>query len=386
MRRVLSNHMCRWLTRTSVLIPLVLASSPLAAQNGGTVTGRVSNAAGQPLPSAQVYLVGTGLGTLTGANGRYTIVNVPAGSYRMRAELIGNRTAEQAINVQAGQTVTQDFSLAEEALGLDQIVVTGTAGAARRREVGNSIAQINMAKIQQPPNNIDGLLQGRAAGLIVLPSSAMAGGGSMIRLRGNVSVTMSNQPLIYVDGIRTRSDGYARNVPFTGSDLRSGNDVASPLNDINPADIERIEIIKGAAAATLYGTEAAAGVIQIFTKNGHTGKPQWTLQVDEGFSHALKFGPDPSTAPNGDSIPSVYRDSFPDRFAGLPNKGISRAGGTSSYLFIDPWLRNAVRQRYSLSVGGGGDALRYFVSGTRSDEDGVLPNDNEKRSVIRGNF
>jgi TonB-dependent starch-binding outer membrane protein SusC len=233
-----------------------------------------------------------------------------------------------------------------------------------------------------------------------MQSSAMAGSGSMIRLRGNVRVAMSNQPLIYVDGVRLRSDGYQRNVPPSGSDLRSGNDIASPLNDINPADIERVEIIKGAAAATLYGTEAAAGVIQIFTKSGHSGRPVWTFDGDQGFSRALSFGPDPSEAPPGDTIYSCavivlgacngtmqqYRDSFPDRFAGLPTKGVSRAGGTSSYLFIDPWLRNGYRQRYSMSVGGGGEALRYFVSGTASDEDGVLPNDNEQRKVVRGNF
>jgi hypothetical protein len=110
------------------------------------------------------------------------------------------------------------------------------------------------------------------------------------------------------------------------------------------------------------------------------------MQVDQGFAHTLPFGPDPSTAPPGDTIPQVYRDSFPERFAGLPMVGVSRAGGTSKYLFIDPWLRNGYQQRYSLSVGGGGDALRYFVSGTTSREDGVLPNDNEGRNVVRGNF
>ncbi|MGH9887563.1 MAG: TonB-dependent receptor domain-containing protein, partial [bacterium] len=137
---------------------------------------------------------------------------------------------------------------------------------------------------------------------------------------------------------------------------------------------------------TLYGTEAAAGVIQIFTKNGRAGRPQWTMQIDQGFAHTLPFGPDPSTAPPSDTIPRIYRDSFPSRFAGLPSAGVSRAGGTSRYLFIDPWLRNGFQQRYSLSVGGGGDALRYFVSGTASNEQGVLPNDDEARKVVRGNF
>src|SRR5262245_47864055 len=350
----------------------------------GTISGRVTGESEQPIVGAQVRLIGTGLGTLTGEGGRYTIVNVPPAEYRIRAQMIGHRPIEVALRVTAGQTATQDFAMKRQVLELDALVVTGTAGAARQREVGNSISQIDMAKVAEPPANVGQLLQGRTTGMTVMSSSAMAGSGSMIRLRGNVSVAMSNQPLIYVDGVRLRSDRYERNVPATGSDLRSGNDIASPLNDINPNDIERVEIIKGAAATTLYGTEAAAGVIQIFTKNGQTGRPQWTMQVDQGFAHTLPFGPDPSSAPPGDTIPKVYRDSFPNRFAGLPMVGVSRAGGTSRYLFIDPWLRNGYQQRYSLSVGGGGDALRYFVSGAATKEQGVLPNDAERRKVVRG--
>src|SRR6185503_9369397 len=252
-----------------------------------------------------------------------TIVNVPVASYRIRAQMIGHRPVENPVTVTAGGTATQDFVLRTQVIALDEVVVTGTAGAARQREVGNAVAQVDVNKIQEAPANVGSLLQGRATGMTVTQSSAAAGSGSMIRLRGNVSVAMSNQPLIYVDGVRLRSDGYARNVPPTGSDLRSGNDIASPMNDINPNDIERIEVIKGAAAATLYGTEAAAGVIQIFTKNGHSGKPQWTFETDQGFSHALKFGPDPSSAPPSDTIfgcvivspcsgtVAAYRDSFP---------------------------------------------------------------------------
>ncbi len=372
---------------TCLALALLASAGDLAAQTPtATIGGRVTGENGQPIAGAQVRLVGTGLGTLTADNGRYTIVNVPVAQYRIRAQMLGHRPVERPLTLGAGQTATEDFALRKQVLELDALVVTGTAGAARQREVGNAVSQIDMSKVQEPPQNIGQLLQGRAPGMTVMSSSAGAGSGSMIRLRGNVSVAMSNQPLIYVDGVRLRSDGYQRNVPPTGSDLRSGNDIASPLNDINPNDIERIEIIKGAAAATLYGTEAAAGVIQIFTKTGRAGKPQWSMQVDGGFARALPFGPEPTTAPAGDSIPKLYRDSFPDRFAGLPDRGVSRAGGTSAYLFIDPWLRKGVQRRISLSVGGGGEALRYFVSGTGSNEDGVLPNDNEKRKVIRGNF
>ena len=373
----------RWRLVTTAML---FAAASAHAQATATITGRVIAESGQPLGAAQVRLVNTTLGTLTADNGRYTLANLPVAQYRVRAQMLGHRPVEATVTLTAGQTVTQDFTLRKQVLELDAVVVTGTAGAARQREVGNAVAQIDMSKVQEPPQNVGQLLQGRAPGMTVMTSSAGSGSGSMIRLRGNVSVAMSNQPLIYVDGVRLRSDGYAKNIPPTGSSLRGGNDIASPLNDINPNDIERIEIIKGAAAATLYGTEAAAGVIQIFTKSGHAGKPQWSMQVDGGFARALPFGPDPSTAPAGDSISKVYRDSFPDRFAGLPNRGVSRAGGTSSYLFIDPWLRKGLQRRVSLSVAGGGEALRYFVSGTGTNEDGVLPNDNEQKKVVRGNF
>jgi TonB-dependent starch-binding outer membrane protein SusC len=380
-----------WFRRLASLLPstaiavLLLGPGTAAAQATGSISGRVTSEAGQPIEGAQVFLVGTTLGTRTAGNGRYTIANVPAAQHRVRAQMIGFRPEDQSVTVAAGQTATLDFSMKQQAISLDALVVTGTAGAARNREVGNSISQIDLQKVQ-PPANVGQLLQGRAAGMNVIPSSAMAGSGSMIRLRGNVSVAMSNQPLIYVDGVRIRSDGYQRNVPPTGSDLRSGNDVASPLNDINPNDIERVEVIKGAAASSLYGTEAAAGVIQIFTKRGQAGVPTWTVDVTQGFVQALPFGPDPSEAPPSDTISKAYRDSFPDRFAGLPSRGISRAGGSSEYLFIDPWLRNGYQQRYTVSVSGGGEALRYYVSGTTTDEEGVLPNDREEKKVIRGNF
>jgi TonB-linked SusC/RagA family outer membrane protein len=375
----------RWLAGVSA-VALCSVQSVAAQGSNGTVTGTVTGEAGQPIVGAQVSLPGTTLGGVTNGTGHYTIVNVPPKDYRLRAQHIGYKLTEFPISVAAGATVTHNFVMQTQVLSLDQVVITGTAGAARQREVGNSIATVDMANVEQPPSDVGQLLQGRTAGMTVTQSSAAAGSGSMIRLRGNVSVAMSNQPLVYVDGVRIRSDGYAKNVPFNGSDLRSTNDVASPMNDIDPNDIERIEVIKGAAAATLYGTEAAAGVIQIFTKSGHAGKPQWSFQTDQGFYHELPFGPDPSSAPPDDTIPQVYRDSFPSRFAGLPNVGVSRSGGTSSYLFIDPWLRNAPEHHYSLSVSGGGDALKYFVSGLTTDDDGVLPLDNERKQIARGNF
>lgn len=391
---------------------LFMSPGMAAAQDVGTVTGRVVDANTlAPMPGVQVSLAGTGLGTLTNRSGRFIIVNVPAGSYILRVQLIGHSATEQQIEVQAGQTLAADFTMRIEALGLDELVVTGTAGAARRREVGNSITLLNMADIAEPPVSVDALLQGRVPGMSVMQGSGGSGSGARIRLRGNISVAMTNQPLLYVDGIRVRSDAYSKNVPPVGYPGRSGNDVASPLNDINPADIERIEIIKGAAATTLYGTEAASGVIQIFTKRGHSGEPRWTMSIEQGVNQMLTFGPDPSTRPPSEPA-------------------LTSSAGSSDYLFINPWLRGSLpscdavpqnrrapvgvfqgdwpdptvpdalqpcdngflsdmgawQQKYSLSVAGGGEALRYFVSGSFENDRGMLPMDEEQKTVIRGNF
>ena len=263
---------------TLLAVAAALALPAAAFAQDGTVTGTVTDAASQrPVGSAQVHLVGTGLGTLSRDNGRFVVLNVPAGEYTLRAERIGYTTMDIQITVAAGATLQQDFSIASQPLGLDEIVVTGTAGAARRREIGSTISQLDVdAQVVGPPTNVDALLQARVPGMSVTQSSASSGGGAMIRLRGNVSMTQSNQPLIYIDGVRVRSAGFAKNVPPIGYSGRSNNDVSSPLNSVNPQDIERVEVIKGAAATTLYGTEASAGVIQIFTKRGSIGEATWT--------------------------------------------------------------------------------------------------------------
>ena len=357
-----------WVALPALLLFALAAPGGLEAQTTGTVTGQITDAqSGAPLGQVQVYLQGAGLGSLSNAQGRFTLGNVPAGSYTIRAERLGYQAGSGEITVVAGEETVFNLAMSTQALALDALVVTGTAGAARRREVGNTISQIDMAGVLEPPANMDALLQSRVTGMTVTPGSGSVGSGAQIRLRGNVSVAMSNQPIIYVDGVRIRSDAFAKNVPNTGFQSRSNNDVASPLNDINPADIERIEVIKGAAATTLYGTEAAAGVIQIFTKRGRPGAAQWTVQIDQGMARVLPFGPDTSDRP----------PSEPAR---------TSAGGRSEFLFIDPWLRNAWQQRYSVSVAGGREDFQYFISGSLTDNEGVLPNDHEDRINLRGNF
>jgi len=355
---------------TLVFLAVAALGGPAAAQDTGTITGTVVNqAAGQPLADVQIAIQGTGLGTLSNQSGRFIILNVPVGTHTLRAERIGFGAVEEQVSVTAGETLEVDLTLQSQALGLDELVVTGTAGAARRREIGNSISQLSSQDIREPPQNVDALLQGRVAGMTVTQQSGMVGDGAQIRLRGVTSLSQSNQPLIYVDGVRMRSDGLSRNVPPVGFQGRSGNNQASPLNNINPQDIDRIEVIKGSAATTLYGSEASAGVIQIFTKRGSQGAARWTAQIDQGVNWTKEFGVDRSKAP-------------PSEATQIP----SPAGGTPEFMFIDPWLKNAHTQNYSISVTGGTETARYFLSGSFADNEGVLPNDEQEKFNVRGNF
>jgi TonB-dependent starch-binding outer membrane protein SusC len=362
----------RRVARASVLLAalaLLFAAPPLAGQEAGRITGLVTTRGNVPVAAVQVFISGTTQGTLTAENGRYLIPNVTPGTHTLRAERIGYQVATQQVVVRAGEVTVVNFDLPQQALALDELVVTGAAGTARRREIGNSIAQIDAANIASPPANVDQLLQSRAAGVFVSQGNGSVGGGAQIRLRGAVSVSQSNQPIVYIDGVRVRSEPYARNQQATFASGRGPNVTASPLNDINPADIERIEVIKGSAASTLYGTEAAAGVIQIFTKQGMSGAPRWTLQIDQGFNRLLPFAPDVDVRPDADITPAQPRGSY-----------------SYKYLNMDPYLRDGHRQRYGLSVSGGGQALRYFLSAQYDDNQGVLPLDVETKAGVRGNF
>ena len=298
-----------------IVLVAALASGALPGLAQGQETGRIvgrvtARETGAPISAAQVYLPALQLGGLSRQNGSYLILGVPAGTHEVRVERIGLATATQQVTVTAGGVVTVNFQLATEALGLDEIVVTGTAGAARRREVGNTINQINVADVPARATQATELLVAAAPGVSLNMDSGIMGSGAMIRLRGNQSVTMSNQPIIYVDGIRMQSteDPSTYNLPYSvAGGSGSGSSVTpSPLNNINPNDIERIEIIKGSAATTLYGTEAAAGVIADL----HEARIDWSAHLERGGDAAHEPG-----VQNGDDAPDPRAEGSLPQFA-----------------------------------------------------------------------
>src|SRR2546425_7935652 len=296
------------------------AASRLAAQTG-TIEGKVTSVTtGEPIIGAEVSLVGITIGTRTGPGGTFTLLNVPVGPREVRVLAIGYKVASAHLVVLPDLSTTTTVQLAPSVLQLDAIIVTGTPGQARVREVGNSIAQLNLSQVKDPPANMDQLLQARAPGLSVMQTSGMAGEGAQIRLRGAVSVNQSNQPIIYIDGIRVRSEGYRRNrPPFDDSNgFRGANYQASPLNDINPADIDHIEVIKGSAASTLYGTEAAAGVIQVFTKHGSGGGPRRSFETGQGLAQLGPFATAPGPYLHLPPAGGAHRPWPQDPAAGAP--------------------------------------------------------------------
>ena len=331
---------------TGFLLPAIVHAQT------GTIEGTVTSASsGEPLPGVNVVIAELNLGAATGPNGQYTITQVPAGTHALRARFVGFQTATRDVTVSAGETVTVDFALQEEVVGLDEIVVTGAAGQARRKEVGNTISSVSVGELESPPTAVDDVLAGAIAGVSVNLGEGMSGSGSQIRLRGNTSVSQANAPLVYVDGLRIRSTGFPKVVPPVGYDGRSANVTANPINDINPVDIERIEIVKGAAATTLYGTEAAPGVIQIFTKAGADGEAQWSFRTQQGFQEMQAFGP-----------------------------------SNEPFFRIDPFLQTAHLQNYAGSVRGGIQGVTYFLSGSYADNQGVLPDDNQQKFSTRANL
>jgi outer membrane receptor protein involved in Fe transport len=361
------NHGWRRLGVTSLLLVAALSSARTAeAQELGRITGRTSDAATQaPLSDVQVYIVGQNMGSLSRQNGAYVILNVPPGSYELRAERIGLTPLTRQITVAAGQQVEVNFELALQALGLDEIVVTGTAGAATRREVGNSITQINTVDLPDRPTSVTDMLTAIAPSMeVTTEGGGELGQGARIRIRGVNSINNNSRPIIMIDGIRIMNSTF-------GSPDGSENQ-ASALDQMNPNDIERIEVISGPAASTIYGTEASGGVVQIFTRRGSQRAPVWTAETQWGTMWNQKFG--------ANGVDYIHMDPW---ICTAP----FTCGQYQSFANQNGFMPNGpITQLHSLSVRGGGQALQYFVSGGWENDKGATPEEALERWNVRGNF
>lgn len=318
----------------------------------GTVVDRQS---GELLPGANVFIPEIQMGAATNVDGQFEISGVPTGTYSLQVNYVGYRQYTTDITVKDNEILTLEISLSADHIGMDEVVVTGQAGFTRQREVGNSVSRVNADQIETDHiRNFGDLMSGRVAGATIQQNSGQVGGGSSIRLRGVNSISQGNTPLVYIDGVRVsnRSDN-----------IGIANSTSSPLDEINPADIDRIEIIKGPAATTLYGTEASGGVIQIFTKDGVDGDPRFNFTIQQGFN-------------NNTGGTQGYHSELPlndcTAFPGCPEDG--------------NWLRNGYIHNYSMSMRGGANNLNYFISANWGDEQGVIAPQGSQSTNFRGNF
>ena len=362
MSRLIGLRMRRVLGALAAVI--LIAATGLAAQQVGTITGLVTDSrTGQPVVSVQIFIQGLDLGGLTQQNGRYLLQIVPAGTHELSVARIGYGTVTQQVTVGAGQTVTLNFAIIEQALALDEIIVTGTAGGTQRRAIGNVVERLDVVELQEitPVTSIEQMLSMRVPGLTMQSAGGTIGGNdAQIRIRGSASVGLSNDPLVYIDGVRMNIDHQGDRTVRVGR-----------LNDINPEDIESVEVIKGPAAATLYGTEASNGVIQIITKRGAQGDVQFNVGVGLGANYlrdpASQMFTNYGTAVNGDLIQMNIHDAEIKRF------------GRSLF-------RNGLVQQYSLSAQGGTERIRYFAAFNRNDQDGWIRWNWDKSSTGRLNL
>jgi len=407
----------RLLPGLALILSSLGAPGLAAAQATGSIRGNVTEAGtGRPLQGVQVTVRDGQRGTMSDARGQFVILNVPIGEAMVRVESIGFRPAEQTVTVQAGEAAAVTFELAQSAVNLDEIVITGVPGEATKRTLGNSVSGINAEQITDaaPVSNVQQLLQGRAPGVTLISSSGVVGGSSRIRVRGASSLEAGNEPVVFIDGVRVQA-GTAATMGATGNTSQG----ISLLETLNPSDIESMELIKGPAAATLYGAEAATGVIQIITKKGRpTQGLQWSAnfeygRVDWAEDRVTNYWLCPNAADNhplgdrsGDPGCSVFSGSeaLPDRllvdqpfdmdarspavYRQLEDLGLSTTDWECRYTeTCQPApIRTGDSWNTNLSVRGGGESYNFYLSGERNSEEGTLHNNSNRRTSGRANF
>ncbi len=347
-----------------------LAGPRAHRQGAGTISGRVTDATtAQPIVGATLIVEATTSRAVTRNDGYYTISGVPAGAYTVSARVLGHSALTKRVVVSPDSTAQLDFTLAETVAALEQVVTTAI-GDQRRLEVGNDITTIRADSVTRnaPITELTDVLSGRAPGVEVLSDGGILGQGVRLRIRGLSSLQLSNDPIIYVDGVRINaSPGGNNSMAQTGGYVFP---TPSRLNDIDPDDIESIDVLKGPSAATEYGTDAANGVIVIKTKHGQSGPPRWDFTAQDGITNVPKriplnwygWGHTTGNAPTPVECP-LTAVSGPT----IGNGGCI-VDSVTTFQPLDnsatTMFTTGVDQRYSARVSGAGPQLRYAMSGT----------------------
>ncbi|SHG20452.1 SusC/RagA family TonB-linked outer membrane protein [Flagellimonas flava] len=353
--------------RSFLILGFMVYSAMVFSQNSGTFSGTVTDSGnGIPLSGVSVFLENTSFGAVTDFDGNYSFrVDLASGDYTLAASSLGYTT--QKINVSySGGDVTNNLALAEDLLSLDEVVVTGNPAGVNKRTLGNAISSV---KAEDLVNNgaiaVDQAISGKISGALVQQNSGDPAGGISIRLRGPSTVLGNSDPLYIVDGIIISNSSNSNDLVDLGGNSQNR------LVDLNPNDIERIEVIKGAAAAAIYGSRASNGVVQIFTKKGKTGAPKFTLNTNVRINE-LRKEIDYNTAP------LAWVDPF-DR-ENLETVPVER------YNLQDEFFESGFGVETFLSVTGGNEKTSYYISGSFLDNEGIIKNTDFQRIGFKTNI
>lgn len=389
-----------------VALAAAIAPARASAQTSGSVTGQViDRGTRQPVPDVQVLVAGTQRAAVTNQQGRFTITGVPAGTREIRVRRVGYAAAATTVTVAAGQAATADFSIATAATQLQEVTVNAITGQAQQRlSGGTNTGFVNVDSLPKGPlTQFSDVLQGKVAGVNLQSAAGSAGTSQRIRIRGANSLSLSNEPLIYIDGVLSSND--------KGGFDTGGQDY-SRLNDINFEDVENVEVLKGPAASAIYGSAASNGVVLITTRRGRAGAPRYRAYIEGGPQKDVNKYPlnwaaltaytsgEPYYVNEGGYLNTrVATGDASAPYDVCPNYRAALAVGTAGACTQDvvlsfdqlrdsrttPFQAGSL-SKAGLSVSGGSEALTYLISADKSREFGVLRPNSIDRTNVRTNL
>jgi TonB-linked SusC/RagA family outer membrane protein len=375
--------------RRCVIMPVLLvALAGTARAQGRTITGAVTDSSnGTPLAGVQVSLPIGGQRAQTRDDGSFTLRDVPEQDVTLLFRLIGYRRGE--VRLAPGESGPVSIALARDPFKLEEVVVTGQATGQERRNLANAVATVTSEDLSQVPTaSIEQQLQGKIAGADIQANSGAPGGGLQLKLRGVTSINAGTQPLYVIDGVIMSDASIVPNTDVLTNADRNGARIQNQENQVNriadldPSEVERIEVLKGASASAIYGLRASNGVVIITTKKGRPGRPQVNATQRVGFFElSNKIGE--RQFANADEVNRVYNK-------GVPGLGESFGCNATSCPFFDHEEELAGRKPLShetlVTVSGGDDNTRYFGSGNLKHDGGIIDNTGFNRQSVRLNL
>ncbi len=367
--------------RLSVCVLLLSALVGVAAASAQQrqITGRVTSATGEPVAGVAVSQTGTAFAAVTNADGRYAIA-APAATVTLVFRRIAFKRKEVAV---ASDQNTADVTLEPDVFNLEAVVVTGQVTGIERRNAAMATTQVAGEEVARVPSPaLDRALAGRVPGAIISQNSGAPGGGTQIQIRGSNTVIGSPDPLFVVDGV-IYSDASLPSGLFTvtrsSSNRGFGEQQDDPVNrlaDLNPDDVESIEVLRGAAASSIYGSKAANGVIIIKTNRGKAGTPRANITQRMGFSELLR-GPGTRAFSTTDTFP----------FSSATVRSYLVGGQVPFYDHLKEITdTKPFAYETDLDVGGGTENTRYFLAGSSKRDGGIIGNTFDERQNLRANL